>query len=66
MERFITVLAWIFGVGSVGLVFLRIWAAIAYNDLDRMRDHIQNKQRTFPIFRPICFTIICWVWIFTR
>lgn len=62
---FITILAWIFGILSTGLVLLRITAGLLYTELDRLRDAARGFQVIFPIRFPLIVAIVCWVWIYT-
>jgi len=64
--EFITLLAWIFGVGSTLLVALRIWTGATYTLREKMLDQLQGQVATFPIMKPAILAVVCWAWLLTH
>lgn len=64
--KFITTLAWIFGISSFILLLARIIGAITYSEHDRAMDALKGVVATFPLHWPFIITVICWVWLFVK
>lgn len=63
MIKFVTVLAWIFGTLSLGLIVLRIIGAINYSKLEATLDQMQGRVVTFPLMKPGILFIVCVAWL---
>lgn len=63
--QFVTVLAWVFGISSSGLLVLRIIGMANYDELDKARDALRGMRATFPMLWPAVTAVVCWVWIIT-
>lgn len=63
MEKYFTVLAWIFGIGATGFMFLRILGGMLYSEVDKVIDNLNGFEKRFPITWPLIISIICWSWI---
>lgn len=61
--KFVTVLAWIFGALSLGLIVLRVIGAISYSKLDAALDRMQGRVVTFPLMKPGILFIVCVAWL---
>lgn len=62
--KFVTVLAWIFGVGSSLLLVLSAWLTVSYeNSMEKNLDAIRGYQKSYPLFWPLMIAIVCWAWI---
>jgi hypothetical protein len=67
--RFLTALAWIFGiVSSIYIVIIFIGQWIYSNDLlQQLKDMRKGISRKWPsILKPTIISIICWAWIFSH
>lgn len=63
MEKFFTLLAWIFGILSTGLFVIRIIAALTFSETDKMIDDYNGVSRSFPVLVPVIIMIVCWCWV---
>ena len=67
MEKFFTVLAWIFGCYCTLIFILAMIYNIMYvNSIEQKIDNIQGKDKGIHCGWQLLIAIICWVWIFTR
>ncbi len=64
--QFVTLLAWVFGIGATILVIGRVYWAATYSELDRRLDLMQGVRVTWPIMKPLVVAIVCWAWILTN
>lgn len=60
---FVTVIAWLFGVGAVLMVIARLIGAATYSRLEKLRDNLNGFHRTFPLGKPLCVAAVCAAWI---
>ena len=65
-ETFVTVLAWIFGLGAAVLTVTVAILESRYTEIDRLRDMWLGIERRFYAFKLLCVAVVCWVWILTR
>ncbi len=66
MHDFITTLAWMFGVLSILVIIIRIVGYIGYVDSTaELRDLVNDRRTTFPIWIPSIVAIICIAWLIT-
>ena len=63
--KFISVLAWIFGILSGLLLIGRIIGAMCYSEYDRIADALKGYKATFPIMTPGIICIVCVAWLFS-
>lgn len=68
MEKFATILAYIFGTIFTVLTLLRILGYFQYkrDHASQLYDRIRGLRRSYPIAIPGCISIICWAWIISR
>lgn len=66
MEKFITILACVFGTLSFIFMSLRIIGYLTYTELDETLDKLKGFKREFPIVYPGIVFIICFCWIITK
>lgn len=64
--KFITNLAWVFGVLSTLLLIARIYGALTYTKFEKLIDQLNGVKASFPIKWPSLVAIVCWVWIITN
>jgi len=62
---FITIIAWVLGIGSTLLMGLRMRGYLTYSDREQLLDAARGIQRTFPLTVPSIIALICWSWILT-
>lgn len=72
MIEFITVLAYIFGIGAIILIMNQAYTAWLYHNNDkRTVDRVHNRlgeipeehEVHFPVTNPVIISAICWAWI---
>ena len=66
MDKFLTVLAWIFGCGSSFIIFVKIVGALTYSDLDMHKDRMNGCEKNYNCTRQFIMAVVCWAWIFTH
>ena len=63
---FITIIAWVIGVGTTLFTILRIIAYNSYTDLDRALDGIKGVKASFPVTGLLITATVCWAWIIAQ
>ena len=67
MEQFITVMAWVFGVGNVVVIVLKLICAHNYTELQKMLDiYKKGGYKTFPIKNNLIVLVICACWLISN
>jgi hypothetical protein len=62
---FITIIAWVLGLGSTALLSLRLYGAVTYTQFERDMDTLRGVRTVFPMLKPFIVALLCWSWILT-
>jgi len=64
--KFLTIVAYVLGSASTLVLLVKIFQALTYTELERIRDELCGLRRTFPAIKPFIVALLCWAFIVAK